>query len=99
MTLNEDKVKLIVRVLRKRIGLLLFGFDVVIDNTTGNHAVIDINVYPSYDNFPNFYEHLLDCVDETVNRTSYSNGDCNRFHEDIMACHKMNGLINVGVAD
>lgn len=97
MTLNENKVKHIVRVLRKKIGLLLAGFDVVIDNTTGHHAVIDINVYPSYDSFPNFFKHLLDCINETVNRTNgHSNGDCNGF-EDIMECHKINGLMNVGI--
>lgn len=93
-TLNENKVRHIVRVLRKKIGLSLAGFDVVIDNNSGHHAVIDINVYPGYDNFPNFFEHLLDCINETVNnRTDY----CNGYHEDIMGYHKMNGLINVGL--
>ncbi|XP_075976693.1 inositol-tetrakisphosphate 1-kinase-like [Anticarsia gemmatalis] len=98
MTLNEDKIKTIIRVLRKRIGLLLAGFDVVIDNVTGGHAVIDINVYPSYDSFPNFFEHLLESIDELVNKKShkvYSNGDCNGVYDD--DCHKMNGLINVGL--
>ncbi|XP_013191534.1 inositol-tetrakisphosphate 1-kinase [Amyelois transitella] len=86
MTLNEEKIKSVIRVLRREIGLLLAGFDVVIDNETGDHAVIDINVYPSYDNFPNFFDHLLDCIDETVYRNRFSNGD---------SSHRMNGLVNV----
>ncbi|CAG9788044.1 unnamed protein product [Diatraea saccharalis] len=70
MTLNEDKIRSIIRVLRKEIGLVLAGFDVVIDNVTGDHAVIDINVFPSYDNFPDFFEHFLECIDEIVNRST-----------------------------
>lgn len=100
MTLNEDKIKTIIRILRKRIGLLLAGFDVVIDNVTGGHAVIDINVYPSYDNFPNFFEHLLDCIEEAESRKAnkvYSNGDCNGVYEEEYLGHKVNGLINVGM--
>lgn len=102
MTLNEDKIRTIIKVLRKEIGLLLAGFDVVIDNVTGNHAVIDINVYPSYDNFPNFFENLLNCIDEMVNISSMGNGEFNEddfigFREDILDRHTMNGLINVAM--
>ncbi|CAH2041466.1 unnamed protein product, partial [Iphiclides podalirius] len=35
MTLDENKIKAIIKVLRNKIGLLLAGFDVVIDNTSG----------------------------------------------------------------
>ncbi|XP_049874920.1 inositol-tetrakisphosphate 1-kinase-like [Pectinophora gossypiella] len=100
LTLDEEKLKHIIRVLRKRIGLLLAGFDVVLDNATGNHAVIDINVYPSYDNFPNFFEHLLDNIDEMVSRKSvieYTNGDCIRPREDFIDTPMLNGFINVGM--
>lgn len=97
MTLNEEKIKAIICVIRKKIGLILAGFDVVIDNVTGNHAVIDINVFPSYDNFPNFFEHLLDCIENTIRK---SNGDCsledNEWIEDYGGNHRHNGLINIG---
>lgn len=97
MTLNEEKVKHIISVLRKRIGLILAGFDVVIDNVSGNHAVIDINVYPSYDNFPNFFEHLLESIDDAVKRKNvHRNGDCKSI-SDISEDHKMNGIMNVGL--
>ncbi|CAH0726998.1 unnamed protein product, partial [Brenthis ino] len=96
MTLNEDKIKAIIRVLRKKIGLVLAGFDVVIDNATGNHAVIDINVFPGYDNFPNFFEHLLYCIQETVNKSLSNDNvdDCSRIDE--FTNHRFNGLINIG---
>lgn len=101
MTLNEDKIRHIIRVLRKEIGLLLAGFDVVIDNESGNHAVIDINVFPSYDNFPNFFEHLLDCIDQLVsrsNRCELNIGDCNGVREDdCVNSLTKKGLINVAV--
>lgn len=100
LTLNDDKIESIIRILRKRIGLLLAGFDVVIDNMTGAHAVIDINVYPSYDNFPNFFEHLLDSIEEAESRNMnklYANGDCNGAYEEEYLGHKLNGLINVGM--
>ncbi|XP_041981476.1 inositol-tetrakisphosphate 1-kinase-like isoform X2 [Aricia agestis] len=87
MCLNEDKIKTIIQILRRRIGLVLYGFDVVIDNVTGNHAVIDINVFPSYDNFPNFFEHLLECIEE-MECTENSNG--------VTEVCSRNRLINVG---
>lgn len=87
MSINEDVIKTIIRVLRKEIGLLLAGFDVVIDNQTGHHAVIDINVFPSYDSFPNFFEHLLECIDEMVRR---------RNSKDCVATYRINGVVNVG---
>ncbi|XP_059062036.1 inositol-tetrakisphosphate 1-kinase-like [Achroia grisella] len=90
MTINEDVIKTVIRVLRKEIGLLLAGFDVVIDNQAGNHAVIDINVYPSYDNFPNFFEHLLDCIDEVVSKRTVKG--CKNYE----GSYRINGLINVG---
>ncbi|XP_013136345.1 PREDICTED: inositol-tetrakisphosphate 1-kinase-like [Papilio polytes] len=98
MNLDENKIKPIIRLLREKIGLLLTGFDVVIDNATGNHAVIDINVFPSYDNFPNFFDHLLDCIDESVNKMS--NGDIYTSLSDSgddYCCNRIsNGFVNVG---
>lgn len=97
MTPDENKVKHIIKVLQKEIGLLLAGYDFVIDIETGHHAVIDINVYPSYDNFPNSFEHLLDCIDETVNQRNvcqHTNGEING-RKEAETC-RLNGLINVG---
>ncbi|KAL4711163.1 hypothetical protein ACJJTC_009534 [Scirpophaga incertulas] len=94
MSLNEGKIKNIIRVLRRDIGLLLTGFDVVIDNATGNHAVIDINVFPSYDHFPDFFEHLLESIEEIVDKKAQGlcNGSSNSLSGNI-AC--LNGFVNV----
>ncbi|XP_023941348.1 inositol-tetrakisphosphate 1-kinase-like [Bicyclus anynana] len=96
MTLNEDKIKSIIRVLRKKIGLNLLGFDVVIDNTTGNHAVIDINLFPSYDVFPNIFEHLLECINDIVSTSKSNNGTLDgKLADSVAGNNKLNGLINV----
>ncbi|RVE44573.1 hypothetical protein evm_010788 [Chilo suppressalis] len=96
MTLNEDKIRSIIRVLRKEIGLVLAGFDVVIDNVTGDHAVIDINVFPSYDNFPDFFEHFLECIDGISDRTTPNlcTNDTSTF--DYLS-GKRNGYMNVSL--
>lgn len=47
VTVDEDKLAAIVRIVRERLSMDLVGIDVVIENTTGRYAVIDINVYPS----------------------------------------------------
>ncbi|XP_046967770.1 inositol-tetrakisphosphate 1-kinase-like [Vanessa cardui] len=97
MCLNEDRIKDIIKVMRKKIGLILAGFDVVIDNITGNHAVIDINVFPSYDNFPNFFEHLLDCIQDTIKSSnSDSSLEGSGRIDDYGDNYRPNGLINIG---
>ena len=34
------------RALRQALGVSLFGIDIIINNQTGQHAVIDINAFP-----------------------------------------------------
>ena len=43
---DAKKLDVIVRVLREEMNLTLFGVDVVVENHTGRHAIIDINAYP-----------------------------------------------------
>ncbi|KAK4886343.1 hypothetical protein RN001_002614 [Aquatica leii] len=50
--------------LRKAFGMDLLGIDVVIENFTGKYAIIDVNAYPGYDGFPDFFHALLDCIKE-----------------------------------
>ncbi|KAG5880515.1 hypothetical protein JTB14_003974 [Gonioctena quinquepunctata] len=59
---NEKIIDLIATTLRKAFGMDLFGIDVVIEKSTGKYAIIDVNAYPGYDGFPNFYEALLECI-------------------------------------
>lgn len=44
--LDINKLETIVKVLREEFNLTLFGIDIVVENHTGRHAIIDINVYP-----------------------------------------------------
>lgn len=43
---NEEVLKQVAQVLRKAFGLDLFGVDIVIENTTGKYAVVDVNSFP-----------------------------------------------------
>jgi inositol-1,3,4-trisphosphate 5/6-kinase/inositol-tetrakisphosphate 1-kinase len=45
---DYKKLREIVSTLREELGMSLLGVDVVVENTTGHHAIIDINAYPGY---------------------------------------------------
>uniref|UniRef100_A0A3Q2P750 inositol-1,3,4-trisphosphate 5/6-kinase n=1 Tax=Fundulus heteroclitus TaxID=8078 RepID=A0A3Q2P750_FUNHE len=42
----DDVIRELSRSLRQALGVSLFGIDVIINNQTGQHAVIDINAFP-----------------------------------------------------
>lgn len=42
----DDVIRELSRSLRQTLGVSLFGIDVIINNQTGQHAVIDINAFP-----------------------------------------------------
>lgn len=43
---RNDVIQKISRRLRQALGISLFGIDIIINNQTGQHAVIDINAFP-----------------------------------------------------
>lgn len=43
---NDDVIRELSRSLRQALGVSLFGIDVIINNQTGQHAVIDVNAFP-----------------------------------------------------
>lgn len=43
---DDDVIREISKALRQALGVSLFGIDVIINNQTGQHAVIDINAFP-----------------------------------------------------
>lgn len=45
---NDDVIRKLSRSLRQALGVSLFGIDVIINNQTGQHAVIDINAFPGW---------------------------------------------------
>ncbi|XP_022903430.1 inositol-tetrakisphosphate 1-kinase-like [Onthophagus taurus] len=53
-------------IVRKNFEMDLLGIDVVIENTTGRYAIIDVNAYPGYDGFPNFFDVLLECISSKI---------------------------------
>ncbi|XP_065215327.1 inositol-tetrakisphosphate 1-kinase-like isoform X2 [Planococcus citri] len=63
---DSKKLDIIVKTLREELNLTLFGIDIVVENHTGRHAIIDINVYPGYDGFPNFFSTLMNCIKNKI---------------------------------
>ncbi|MBN3312652.1 ITPK1 kinase, partial [Atractosteus spatula] len=43
---SDDVIRKLSSLLRQELGVSLFGIDVIINNQTGQHAVIDINAFP-----------------------------------------------------
>uniref|UniRef100_A0A673YA67 Inositol-tetrakisphosphate 1-kinase n=1 Tax=Salmo trutta TaxID=8032 RepID=A0A673YA67_SALTR len=56
---SDDVIRELSRSLRQALGVSLFGIDVIINNLTGQHAVIDINAFPGYEGVPEFFNNLL----------------------------------------
>ena len=54
---NDDVIRELSRSLRQSLAASLFGIDVIINNQTGQHAVIDINAFPGENTVQS--EHLL----------------------------------------
>ncbi|XP_056666443.1 inositol-tetrakisphosphate 1-kinase isoform X4 [Monodelphis domestica] len=43
---SDDVIREISKALRQALGVSLFGIDIIINNQTGQHAVIDVNAFP-----------------------------------------------------
>ncbi|XP_044255155.1 inositol-tetrakisphosphate 1-kinase-like isoform X2 [Tribolium madens] len=72
---NPEVLKRIAVTLRGEFGMDLLGVDVVIEKDTGKYAIIDINSYPGYDGFPDFYDALVDCIGKRVKCKTDKFGD------------------------
>ncbi|KAK1160544.1 inositol-tetrakisphosphate 1-kinase-like [Acipenser oxyrinchus oxyrinchus] len=59
---NDDVIREMSRSLCRALGVSLFGIDVIINNQTCQHAVIDINAFPGYEGVPEFFSDLLNHV-------------------------------------
>ncbi|KDR10607.1 Inositol-tetrakisphosphate 1-kinase [Zootermopsis nevadensis] len=69
---DPAKVQRIVYTLRKVLGMSLLGIDIIIENGSGRYGIIDINEYPGYDGYPDFFDSLMKCILETINHHSYT---------------------------
>lgn len=43
---SDEVIRELSRALRQALGVSLFGIDIIINNQTGQHAVIDVNAFP-----------------------------------------------------
>ncbi|KAL7992641.1 hypothetical protein Chor_016897 [Crotalus horridus] len=59
---NDDVIQAISKTLRQTLGISLFGIDIIINNQTGQHAVIDINAFPGYEGVSEFFTDLLNHI-------------------------------------
>ncbi|XP_041669073.1 inositol-tetrakisphosphate 1-kinase [Cheilinus undulatus] len=59
---SDDVIRELSRSLRQALGVSLFGIDVIINNQTGQHAVIDVNAFPGYEGVPEFFNDLLNHI-------------------------------------
>ncbi|MBN3281426.1 ITPK1 kinase, partial [Polyodon spathula] len=59
---SDDVIREMSRSLCRALGVSLFGIDVIINNQTGQHAVIDINAFPGYEGVPEFFSDLLNHI-------------------------------------
>uniref|UniRef100_A0A8C3D8C3 Inositol-tetrakisphosphate 1-kinase n=1 Tax=Corvus moneduloides TaxID=1196302 RepID=A0A8C3D8C3_CORMO len=59
---NDDVIREISKALRQALGVSLFGIDIIINNQTGQHAVIDINAFPGYEGVSEFFTDLLNHI-------------------------------------
>ncbi|XP_024125871.1 inositol-tetrakisphosphate 1-kinase isoform X2 [Oryzias melastigma] len=62
----DDVIRELTRSLRQALGVSLFGIDVIINNQTGQHAVIDINAFPGYEGVPEFFNDLLNHISSVL---------------------------------
>ncbi|KAK3750020.1 hypothetical protein QZH41_008655 [Actinostola sp. cb2023] len=59
---DEVIVSKIVKKLKDKLGLSMFGIDIVIEKGTTNHVVIDINYFPGYEGAPSFPADMLNYI-------------------------------------
>ncbi|XP_077411531.1 inositol-tetrakisphosphate 1-kinase-like isoform X1 [Vanacampus margaritifer] len=63
---SDDVIRELSRSLRQALGVSLFGIDVIINNQTGQHAVIDVNAFPGYEGVPEFFNDLLNHISSVL---------------------------------
>ncbi|XP_074605593.1 inositol-tetrakisphosphate 1-kinase-like isoform X2 [Brevipalpus obovatus] len=64
--LKENDVRRHVQILRKILGLKLFGVDLIVENQTGRPYVIDMNIFPGYVGVDNHVSLIANMIAELV---------------------------------
>lgn len=53
-TVRLEDAKVAAARIRETFGLSIFGFDLIVDNDTGETMMIDVNYFPSFKDLPDF---------------------------------------------
>ncbi|XP_069887564.1 inositol-tetrakisphosphate 1-kinase isoform X2 [Dipodomys merriami] len=59
---SDEVIRALSSALRQALGVSLFGIDIIINNQTGQHAIIDINAFPGYEGVSEFFTDLLNHI-------------------------------------
>ncbi|XP_043496704.1 inositol-tetrakisphosphate 1-kinase-like [Polistes fuscatus] len=73
---NIEILEEIIKKITKIFGLHLVGIDIVIENDTKKYAVIDVNAFPGYDGYPNFFQHLVDSIKQLITERKVVRQNC-----------------------
>ncbi|XP_062899222.1 inositol-tetrakisphosphate 1-kinase-like isoform X5 [Mobula hypostoma] len=73
---SDEVIRKISRNLREALGISLFGIDVIINNQTGQHAVIDINAFPGYEGVPEFFTELINHIQVVLQDQNPESSPC-----------------------
>ncbi|XP_026168383.1 inositol-tetrakisphosphate 1-kinase-like [Mastacembelus armatus] len=65
---SSEAVAALVRELRVRLGMALFGVDVIINIRTHTLTVIDVNIFPGYEGVPQFFSSLLSHIESVLDK-------------------------------
>lgn len=66
---DESLVLKLVRKLRPKLNLTMFGVDIIVEKGTGHHVVIDINYFPGYEGAPSFPLDFAKYVHELLDKS------------------------------
>lgn len=69
---ESDTLNKLAKVLRKELDMALFGVDVIVENNSGIHYIIDINAFPGYDGVSEFPQALFNHVQQELSKVTKS---------------------------
>lgn len=72
---DKKKMDYIAKALYNCLGLDLLGIDVIIDNRTGLYGVVDINVFPGYDEVEGFFQLLCELILKKISLKAAGKGE------------------------
>ncbi|XP_078676131.1 inositol-tetrakisphosphate 1-kinase-like [Branchiostoma floridae x Branchiostoma belcheri] len=70
LPLSREKFEHVLTNLRQQLGITLFGVDIIVENRTSRHAIIDINAFPSYDGVPDPFSVVADHLQSLLTQRS-----------------------------